>query len=125
MTTPNDVRTAIDAARQEAHLIVDRSFDALLLRLSVVSATPQGTPVYKEEPSEEDCRDPRNKIGHNLSPEGVEVLFRLLDKGAGYNSAGRKLSINPSAVRSRKKEWMASGAQNRQRLFIPYLDTIA
>ena len=46
----------------------------------------------------------------------------MLDKGAGYNSAGRRLSITQSAVKNRKKDWEARGGVNRQKLFIPYMD---
>jgi len=118
-----DIDTAIDAARAEAHVALDRSFDALRERLRPSPAAQVGSIVYKQ-PTEEDCRDPRNKNGSNLTPEGVEVLFRLLDGGAGYNSASRKLSITQTAVKNRKKEWETKGGLDRKKLFIPYLDTI-
>jgi hypothetical protein len=82
-----------------------------------------GTIIYKE-PTDEDCRDARNKDGVNLTNEGRELLFRLLDNNAGYNSAGRKLSISATAVKHRKKEWVESGGRDRTKMFIPYLDTI-
>lgn len=117
-----NIDAAIEAARQEAHIILDRSFDALRDRLIPVANMSAGTTIYKD-PTEEDCRDPRNKNGLNLTPDGIEVLFRLLDKGAGYNSAGRKLSITQTAVKNRKKDWEAAGGQNRKKMFIPHLDT--
>ena len=124
MSIALEVAAAIEAARQEAHTIIDRSFESLRTRLANAPIAPAGTPVYKN-PTDEDCRDPRNKTGMNLTPEGVEVLFRLLDKGAGYNSAGRKLSITQNAVKNRKKAWEADGGPNRQKMFIEYLDSIA
>jgi hypothetical protein len=119
-----DVDAAIEAARHEAHTIVDRSFDSLRERLTPATTAPTGTLIYKD-PTDDDCRDPRNKNGLNLSREGVELLFRLLDKGAGYNSAARKLSITQSAVKNRKKDWETRGGENRAKMFIPYLDTVA
>ncbi len=124
MSVTPEVDAAIEASRHEAHVIVDRSFDSLRERLTPATTAPAGTILYRD-PSEEDCRDPRNKNGPNLSPEGVELLFRLIDGGAGYNSAGRKLSITQSAVKNRKKEWEAKGRQSRTKTFIPYLDTVA
>ena len=124
MTLTPEVAVAIEASRHEAHVIVDRCFDSLRERLTPATAAPTGTMIYKD-PTDEDCRDPRNKNGPNLSPEGRELLFRLLDKGAGYNSASRKFSITASAVKNRKKAWEASGRQSRTKMFIPYLDTVA
>ena len=123
MTIHTDVNTAIEAARHEAHLNLDRSFDLLRERLTPQPAGPAGGIVYKE-PTDEDCRDPRNKNGKNMTPEGLEILFRLLDGGAGYNSAGRRLSITQTAVKNRKKDWEAAGGANRTKKYIPYLDTI-
>jgi len=123
MAITADVSAAIEAARHEAHTVLDRSFDLLRERLTPPPAAAAGSIIYRD-PSDEDCRDPRNKNGLNMSPEGLEILFRLLDAGAGYNSAGRKLSITQTAVKNRKKDWEAAGGANRQKMFIPYLDTI-
>lgn len=125
MPIPSDIGAAIEAARQQAHSGVDRSFDALLQHLIPQAKKSFGTYVYKTDLTDEDCRDPRNKNGYNLTPEGVEILFRLLDQGAGYNSAGRKMSITQTAVKNRKKDWEMAGGQNREKRFIPYLDTVA
>ncbi len=120
-----EIEAAIEAVRLESHAHIDRCFDSLRERLLPAhNRVTNGAVIYKE-PTEEDCRDPRNKIGKNLSPEGVEVLFRLLDAGAGYNSASRKLSITQTAVKNRKKDWAAAGGMKRDRLFISYLDTIS
>lgn len=121
MPSSQEIIAAVEASRQEAHGIVDRSFDALRERL-IPTIVKAGVKVFKD-PTDEDCRDSRNKIGSNLTPEGVEILFRLLDKGAGYNSAGRKLSITQSAVKNRKKDWIQAGGVKREKLFIPYLDS--
>jgi DNA invertase Pin-like site-specific DNA recombinase len=124
MNIAPEVDAAIEAGRHEAHMIVDRSFDSLRERLT--SAIPARTGIFNyKDPTDEDCRDPRNKNGPNMSPVGLELLFRLLDKGAGYNSAARKFSITQSAVKNRKKNWVESGGQNRTKMFIPYLDTVA
>lgn len=116
-----NILAAIENARHAAHVGVDTSFDELIARLTK-KPSPTGAIAYKD-PTEEDCRDPRNKVGLNLTPEGIEILFRLLDNGAGYNSAGRKMSITQTAVKNRKKDWEAAGGVKRDKLFIPYLDT--
>jgi DNA invertase Pin-like site-specific DNA recombinase len=123
MTISLELNAAIESARQEAHVLVDRSFELLRERLSSPATLPAGSIAYKQ-PTDEDCRDPRNKNGLNLTQEGRELLFRLLDMGAGYNSAGRKLSITQSAVKNRKKDWEAEGGLNRTKMFIPYLDSV-
>ncbi len=123
MTITLDVSSAIEAARHEAHSILDRSFDLLRERLTLQPEVMAGSVIFKN-PTDEDCRDPRNKNGLNLSPDGLEILFRLLDSGAGYNSAGRKLSITQTAVKNRKRDWEAAGGVNRTKKFIPYLDSI-
>jgi len=125
MYRPDEISAAVEAARQDAHAGVDRSFDALLQRLIPQARKSSGKYVYKTELTDEDCRDPRNKNGHNLTPEGLEILFRLLDQGAGYNSAGRKMSITQTAVKNRKKDWEKAGGQDRVKRFISYLDTVA
>lgn len=124
MAITAELNAAIEAARAQMRAAVDLSFDMLLENIAPSVATPAGTRVFKE-PSDEDCRDPRIKNGFNLTPEGLEVLFRLLDRGAGYNSAGRKMSITQTAVKNRKKDWEATGGLNRTKLFIPWLDRIA
>ncbi|PDT06859.1 hypothetical protein [Rhizobium sp. M1] len=125
MLSKIEIEAAIEAARLESHANVDRCFDALRERLLPAhNHVTTGAIIYKE-PTEEDCRDPRNKFGKNLSPEGVEVLFRLLDGGAGYNTASRKMSVTQTAVKNRKKDWEAAGGLMRDRHFISYLDRIA
>lgn len=116
-----EISAAIEAARREAHDALDKGFDALKVRLTP-APKPTGLIIYKV-PTEEDCRDPRNKTGLNLTPEGVEILFRLLDNGAGYNSAGRRMSITQTAVKNRKRDWELAGGNQRKKLYIPYLDT--
>lgn len=123
METQANILSAIENARRAAHAGVDSSFDELIARFTQ-KPTPAGSIAYKD-PTEDDCRDQRNKVGLNLTPEGIEILFRLLDKGAGYNSAGRKMSITQTAVKNRKKDWEAAGGLKREKLFIPYLDTKA
>ncbi|WP_341990720.1 hypothetical protein [Azorhizobium sp. AG788] len=122
MNQTDELRAAIEAARQDVHASVERSFDALLQRLIPEAKTPTGG-VNFNDPTDEHCRDPRNKNGHNLTPEGVEILFRLLDQGAGYNSAGRKMSVTQTAVKNRKKDWEAAGGLKRKKLFVSFLDT--
>ncbi len=124
MAISPEIVIAVEAARLEGHAYIDSIIDALLIRLDPAPAHAPGSVQYKV-PSDEDCRDRRNKVGVNLTPEGKEILFRLLDNGAGYNSAGRRMSITQTAVKNRKKDWVAAGGKHREKLFIPYLDTVA
>ncbi|WP_027152571.1 hypothetical protein [Mesorhizobium sp. WSM2561] len=124
MSVAPEVATAVEAARLEGHAYIDRLINALLERLDPAPAHAPGSVQYKV-PSDDDCRDARNKVGVNLTPEGKEILFRLLDNDAGYNSAGRRMSITQTAVKNRKKDWLAAGGKHREKMFIPYLDTVA
>ncbi|RVD58847.1 hypothetical protein EN866_19595 [Mesorhizobium sp. M2D.F.Ca.ET.223.01.1.1] len=124
MTTTVDIKTAIDAARASAHAAIDKNYDDLLSTLFPKPAQPAGTRIFKD-PTDADCADPANKNGHNLTEQGVEILYRLLDKGAGYNSAGRRMAITQTAVRNRKGDWARQGGVNREKRFLPHIDTIA
>ncbi|WJI79425.1 MULTISPECIES: helicase-related protein [unclassified Mesorhizobium] len=119
-----EIVNAVEATRLEGHGYLDRLIDSLLERLDPAPAHAPGSVRYKI-PTDEDCRDARNKVGVNLTPEGKEVLFRLLDNGAGYNSAGRRMSITQTAVKNRKKDWESAGGKHREKMFISYLDTVA
>lgn len=123
MKTPQELRLAIKAARDEAHRSIDAIFDELRDKLLPDDEKPRQVSVTFNDPTDEHCQDPRNKNGHNLTPEGLEILYRLLDQGAGYNSAGRKMSITQSAVKRRKKDWEAAGGANRTKAFVHFLDT--
>jgi transposase-like protein len=64
------------------------------------------------------------KNGANFSQDGVEVLFRLFDGGAGYNSAARKLGVTQSAIKRWKGKYAAeTNGPNREKHFVPWLDT--
>jgi len=121
MTAINPALSAIDVARYNAHLQVDKIFDELVISISKPSSTDENFMGFKY-PSDADCIDPSNKVGKNLSPRGVELLFRLLDHGAGYNSAARKFSITQTAVKNQKRNWEKAGGKNRTLTFIPDFD---
>ena len=116
-------RMELERAEQDAHAAISSIFS----RLAALTPAPVGEPsqsVTYRHPSEEHCKDDRVKVGKNLSADGLEILFRLLDEGAGYNSAGRKLSITQTAVKNRKKDWNAAGGLNRQKRLISWVDDV-
>ena len=67
-------------------------------------------------PTLEQCQDPRNKDGANLTERGVEILYRLFDDDAGYNRASKALGITQTAARNRKGLWVKKGGLNRTRM---------
>ena len=123
MTTENSFYRMVNSSREDAHRLIDKLFDEMLQKNELATESSSGTIVYNQ-PSEQDCLHPRNKTGVNLTEDGVETLFRLLDDGAGYNSAGRRMAITQTAVKNRKKDWIVAGGENRVKRFLPHLDTV-
>jgi hypothetical protein len=119
-----DTDTVIEAARAEAHIAVNQAMDRLKERLLAETAVAarSGEITYKQ-PTDDECRDQRVKNGANFSQDGIEVLFRLFDAGAGYNSAARKLGVTQSAIKRWKGKYAEANGPNRQKRFIPWLDT--
>jgi len=104
---------ALEALRSDLHLRIDDAFNRAAAQLSV--AGPVKSVTYKV-PSIADGSDPRNKNGLNLTPRGVEILYRLFDDGAGYNRAAKTLGITQGAAKNRKAKWNASGGASRTKL---------
>lgn len=119
-----DTDAVIEAARTEAHIAIDQAMDRLKERfLAETSAAAQPGEITYKQPTDDDCRDQRVKNGANFSQDGVEVLFRLFDVGAGYNSAARKLGVTQSAIKRWKGKYSEANGANRKKRFIPWLDT--
>lgn len=62
-----------------------------------------------------DPQNPRNKIGVNLSPRGVEVCYRLFDEGKTRYAVKRLLGISYGAATHRFHAWEKLGGKNRKR----------
>jgi hypothetical protein len=96
----------IEALRAEIHVQVDLAFNRLVDRV------PKTTSTFKM-PTLADGHDPRNKNGQNLTPRGIEILYRVFDDNGGYNRAAKMLNISQGAAKNRKGSWLKAGGTNR------------
>ncbi|WP_210012212.1 hypothetical protein [Brevundimonas sp. S30B] len=119
-------RGIAETHRKEMHDFADRSADELEAKLmSMIGAmghTAEDTAASIKIPTFEQCQDPANKNGANLTERGVEVLYRLFDMGAGYNRASKALNITQTAARHRKGAWEKAGGLHRVRQPLPGID---
>ena len=115
---PHDVVTFIEKLRTELREHIDFACDTAISRL----LPPTVASAFKS-PSQEDGRDLRNKNDKNLTPRGVEILYRVFDDGGGYNRAAKMLTISQSAAKNRKAMWTRLGGANRKKEILD-IDTI-
>jgi len=111
--TDTAIAAALESQRAEMLDYVNKTFDALKAKLIENTAT---LPKTVKVPTLEQCQDPRNKDGANLTERGVEILYRLFDDDAGYNRASKALGITQTAARNRKGLWVKKGGLNRTRM---------
>jgi hypothetical protein len=106
----NTTIAIVEALRAGLHAQIDTACNDLLAKLA-----PTGGPstVTYKSPTLADGHDPRNKNGQNLTPRGVEILYRVFDEGGGYNRASKMLNISQGAAKNRKGLWMKLGGTNR------------
>ena len=117
---------AVQAARADLHAAVDAKFDALIesLGLKPDTATVSNETIIYKLPTEEEGADPRNKdMNGKLTPRGVELTYRLIDAGLGYNRIGRIMRITQQAAKHRKGRHQLEGGLGRTKLFLPDIDT--
>jgi hypothetical protein len=67
----------------------------------------------KPMPTREQCQDPSNKIGVNLSPRGIELIYRLFDHGSSVRAASLAFGISHRAAKWRKGAWEKAGGKDR------------
>ena len=113
MTSASVSVAAIEAARTDTLAFISRRFGEL-----IDAAAGQPASVKHKLPTPEDGRDPRNKIGLNLTARGVEILNRMFDDGAGYNRASKMLNITQAAAKNRKKGWEKARGRDRERMVL-------
>lgn len=112
-TTAGSMTAAIAAINAQRALAVDGVNAAFDAAIAALSERPVRDFVL---PTIEQCQDEsRTKNGKNLTPDGIEMLYRLFDDGAGYNRAAKAMLINPTAARNRKALWTKEGGLNRER----------
>ncbi|MDO9607393.1 MAG: hypothetical protein Q7J26_02620 [Brevundimonas sp.] len=119
--TDTAIALILESHRTELLDHVNKTIDALKAQLvDDAAALPKNDKV----PTLEQCQDPANKDGANLTPRGVELLYRLFDDGAGYNRASKALGITQTAARNRKGLWeKKEGGLNRERKFLEGIDS--
>ncbi len=106
----NATLTTIEALRIDLHAKIDFACNEAIAKL--VPDRASATVTFKS-PTLADGHDPRNKNGMNLTPRGVEILYRVFDEGGGYNRAGKMLNISQGAAKNRKEIWTKLGGVNR------------
>jgi hypothetical protein len=102
--------SVIETLRANLHAHIDAACNDTIAQISPFSA-PQG--VIFKIPTQADGHDPRNKNGQNLTPRGVEILYRVFDDGGGYNRAAKMLNISQGAAKNRKGTWTKAGGLSR------------
>lgn len=107
-----DLIAAIEALRAETLAHINKSCDRLRALIAPAPEPKPRDPFFKQ-PSLQDGHDPRNKNGLNLTPRGVEILYRVFDDGGGYNRASKMLNISQGAAKNRKALWLRAGGPNR------------
>jgi len=119
--TDTAIALILESHRTELLDHVNKTIDALKAQLvDDAAALPKNDKV----PTLEQCQDPANKDGANLTPRGVELLYRLFDDGAGYNRASKALGITQTAARNPKGLWeKKEGGLNRERKFLEGIDS--
>ena len=100
----------LETMRAELHSRIDTILDEAVTKHS--SKDVSKVVIYKI-PSLADGHDLRNKNGQNLTPRGVEILYRVFDDGGGYNRASKMLNISQGAAKNRKALWVNLGGVNR------------
>ena len=112
-TAAGSMTAAIAAINAQRALAVDGVNAAFDAAIAALSERPVRDFVL---PTIEQCQDEsRTKNGKNLTPDGIEMLYRLFDDGAGYGRASKAMLINPTAARNRKLLWLKEGGPDRKR----------
>lgn len=112
MSQHSNIIAAVEATRNSLIGMVNSACDGLIAKLA---PQPQAGTVKYKMPTLADGHDPRNKNGLNLTPRGVEILYRVFDDGGGYNRAAKMLQISQGAAKNRKGLWQRLGGPNRQK----------
>lgn len=64
-----------------------------------------------------DPGDPRNKAADGkLTPRGVEICYRLFDKGETRYAVSRAMSISFGAASHRQTAWRKAGGVSRKKM---------
>ena len=116
----SDTAKAIESLRAELHYKIDEACNAAI---SKFSPQPIAAGVKFKIPTPADGLDSRNKNGLNLTPRGIEILYRVFDEGGGYNRSARMLGISQGAAKNRKGLWTNLGGLSRAKMVLD-IDTV-
>jgi len=73
-------------------------------------------PVATQDDEHLDPADPANKLSNGkFSERGIEVCFRLFDKGYNKNMVAREMGISYAAAIYRHNDWINSGGSLRKK----------
>jgi hypothetical protein len=111
---------ALEITRTNTIAAINTIFDS---KIAELRQDGPAIPMVFKMPTPVDGADPRNKNGHNLTPRGVEILYRVFDDGGGYNRASKMLNITQAAAKNRKGNWNKLGGLNRTKAVLD-IDTV-
>ncbi len=114
----SELRSDIETLRTRLHAHIDASCDDLIAKLDGAGSDKAATNIVYKTPTLADGHDPRNKNGLNLTPRGVEIIYRVFDDNGGYNRAAKMLNISQGAAKNRKATWLREGGTNRTKQII-------
>jgi hypothetical protein len=114
----SDLNSLIETLRADLHAKIDVSCNDLLAKLTGNKGPDTAKAQTFRVPTLVDGHDPRNKNGLNLTPRGIEILYRIFDDNGGYNRAAKMLNISQGAAKNRKAIWTREGGKNRTKLII-------
>ena len=114
-TTAMALLAAVEGISKATAEVAQHSATLAKLCAEVLAGGPAeiALPQSKAKPTREQCQDPKNKIGVNLSPRGVEIIYRLFDHDSSVRAASLAMSISHRAAKWRKGAWEKAGGKDR------------
>jgi hypothetical protein len=114
-STVASVLAALEGISRASAEIAHHSATLAKIGADALAAAPATLAVAQRrpKPTREQCQDARNKIGVNLSPRGIELIYRLFDHGSSVRAASLAMSISHRAAKWRKGAWEKSGGKER------------
>jgi hypothetical protein len=99
-------KSRMNPTMQAVSVIVD-NLQAELNRLKklIKANTAEDDPI--------DPKDPRNKSGVNLTPRGVEIVFRYFDTKKTRHAVKELMGISFGAADYRYQQWLKAGGKDR------------
>jgi hypothetical protein len=114
-STVLDLLTAVEGISKATAEVAQHSAMLAKVCAELLSGAPTGIVAAqpRSKPTIEQCREQRNKVGVNLSPRGIEIIYRLFDHGSSVRGAAIAMDISHRAAKWRKGAWEKAGGKDR------------